>query len=296
MAYGTVFQIQRFSLHDGPGIRTTVFLKGCPLRCIWCHNPESLLPAPQLKYTKAHCICCRACADCKNRVHSFTDMHHVDFKRCAQYGHCVSVCPANALSIIGRTYTAEQVIETVLRDKPYYLQSGGGLTVSGGEPLMQPEFAIRLLRLAKLANIHTCVDTSGYASWQVFQKIVPLTDLFLYDYKLSEEQAHLTYTGVSNTLILENLDRLYKSGAAIMIRCPIVPGINDTETHFEHIRELRRSYPRLAGIEIMPYHNIGAQKWQEIGLDYALSELPSATDSQTAFWQTQIQDPQDTSD
>lgn len=285
---GTIFQIQRFSLDDGPGIRTTVFLKGCPLRCTWCHNPESFSANLQLRYQKNFCIECANCASvCPNGVHQFLqDGHIVHFDKCATCGKCLAVCPTQALSIVGEKRTPEQVMETVKKDIPYYKESGGGVTFSGGEAAMQQDFLYQLLSLAKAQNIHTCLDTSGYVPFDYLKEIAPMVDLFLYDYKIAGSKGHRHYTGVNNEKILSNLYGLHALGASIVLRCPIIPGINDIPQHFESIQTLAMELPNLKGIEIMPYHNIGAKKWEETGLPYSLSSLPSATLEDKNKWQS----------
>jgi len=226
-----VFDIQRAALHDGPGIRTVVFLKGCFLRCEWCHNPESWDPEPQTTVQP----------DSSGECHTF-----------------------------GREMKVEEVMRIVLRDRAYYDLSGGGLTLSGGEPTFQFEFCRALLAAAREAGIHTCLDTSGHNSREAFAELLPLVDLFLFDYKITNSQAHLRWTGAGNELILANLDFLYRSGAQIVLRCPILPGINDNQEHFKAIAALSKKYPRLRGIELLPYHDTGRYKFASLGMDASL--------------------------
>lgn len=289
-AVGTVFQIQRFSVDDGPGIRTTVFLKGCPLRCVWCHNPESFSRNPQLRWYEAKCTLCGRCARvCPQGVHEISSRGHlVHREQCLSCGKCVKVCAADALELLGYRTTAQDVMKEVLRDRPYYEASGGGLTVSGGEPTCQPEFLLELLRLAKAENLHTCVETCGMASWEVLESLLPVTDLFLFDYKATGEENHIRFTGASNRPILANLEKLSEAGARIVLRCPVIPGFNDTEEHFAAIRRLVRETKGITEAEVMPYHNIGAGKWKEIGLDYTLQELAPASDEQRSRWQDKV--------
>lgn len=288
---GTVFQIQRFSLDDGPGIRTTVFLKGCPLRCRWCHNPESLSPHPQLCFRESKCTNCRACANaCPNGVHTFFGEHHqVDFPKCTHCGQCVERCTSGALELIGRTYTWEQVLGEVVKDQAYYRESGGGVTFSGGEATFQQDFLRELLCESKRRGLHVCLDTCGLAPWSFFSEIMENVDLFLYDYKLWDPVLHEQLTGASNEHISKNLTRLHDAGAQIILRCPIIPGINDNAAHFSAIRRLRERLPRLKQVQVMPYHSIGVGKWQEIGLDYSLKELPSATEEDRLCWQNCVE-------
>lgn len=265
---GRLFDIQRFSVHDGPGIRTTVFMKGCPLRCLWCHNPESLNPADELSFLPDKCIGCGWCFEaCPNQAHSMVDDRHVlDRTRCKVCGKCAEKCYAGALEIVGRTATVEEVLAEVLRDKPFYETSGGGMTLSGGEPLMQIDFAAALLAAAKQEHLHTAVETCGQAAWQCFERIIGDVDLFLYDIKETDPARHKEYTGAGPERIFENLRRLHATGASILMRLPTVPGLNDRQEHFRRVAELAASLPRLLGVEIMPYHRLGLSKRQRFGL------------------------------
>lgn len=273
---GIITDIQRFSIYDGPGIRTTVFLKGCPLRCLWCHNPECISPKIQLRYRAAQCVGCGACEKvCPTGVHQVTtEGHKVTFDRCIACGVCVAACPADALSLWGREVTAEDVLAVVERDGRYYDKSGGGITISGGEPLLQPAFLMELLRGAKEIGIHTCIETAGHGSREVLLQAVELTDLFLFDWKAPTDEAHKAYTGIGNQRIAENLDALYKSGAEIILRCPIVPGVQDMEAQMDAIADMLERYPRLLRAEGMGYHKMGGGKYGEIGCEYTLSHLP----------------------
>ncbi len=265
---GRLFDIQRFSVHDGPGIRTTVFLKGCPLRCVWCHNPESLDPGNQLSFLPDKCIGCGWCFEvCPNQAHSMVDGRHVlDRTRCTVCGRCAEKCYAGALEIVGRTATVEEVLAEVLRDKPFYETSGGGMTLSGGEPLMQIDFSAALLAAAKREGLHTAVETCGQAAWKCFERIISDVDLFFYDIKETDPASHTEYTGVDGKLILENLRKLHATGADILMRLPTVPGLNDSPEHFKRVADLAASLPGLVGVEIMPYHRLGLSKRQRFGL------------------------------
>ena len=251
---GIIYDIQRCSLHDGSGIRTTVFLKGCPLDCVWCHNPESKQMKPKLSYNKNKCTGCGACGFCG--VHTFDEGgHKVNFQHCAACGQCVRACITDALEIIGREKSARQVMDIVLRDQKYMQNSGGGLTVSGGEPLMQPEFTRELLQLAKQNGLHTALETCGYGDVSAVEQWV---DLWLYDYKGSSD-VYLKYCGVENTLILENLDYLCGRGASVTLRCPVIPGINDNSAGYHEIcRKYNIAY------EIMGYNGLGKDKAERI--------------------------------
>lgn len=282
---GTVVSIMRGSLYDGPGVRTTVFLKGCPLRCLWCHNPESISFTPQLGYFAHKCIGCTKCvAACNNNVHTFQDdIHNVHFERCNISGACLDVCPADALVLYGKCMSVDEIMEQVLPDKPYYDASGGGITLSGGEPLAQYEFAKLILQAAKTNGIHTCLDTAGYVPREHLTEIIEYVDLFLYDYKETSPQKHQIYTGVESQKILDNLDFIYRKNANIILRCPIIPNYNDTEEHFRGILKLKQNYPKLIGVEIMPYHNTGKDKEAAIHHEGGI-KMPTATEEQKHTW------------
>lgn len=247
---GIVFDIQRCALHDGPGIRTTVFLKGCPLRCLWCHNPESQAFKPELSIDRERF-------------------------RAGQPG---------AVEIIGREATVAEVMETVVRDVEFYERSGGGVTLSGGEPMAQFGFARELLRAARRRRLHTCLDTCGQARTAYFEEILGDVDLFLYDFKETDPDRHRELTGVSNELIMRNLEFLYSRRANIILRCPLVPGLNDSPDHLMSIAALSARYPNLIGIEILPYHNMGSHKAERIGREAPLPHLGNTDDMTKQRW------------
>ena len=272
MAAGIIFDTKKYSLHDGPGIRTTVFFKGCRLHCPWCHNPESQSPQPQLAFNARRCIGCGLCSEvCP--VGSWFSIEHVmrqDREGCQVCGKCVEVCYAGARQLIGEEITAAEAFKLIERDRPFYEESGGGVTISGGEPLQQPEFLAEVLTLCKQDGIHTALDTTGYGPWAVMEKIYPLVDLFLYDLKFLEDPLHIRWTGVSNHLILGNLTRLISKGARLIVRRPVLPGINDSPSQ---IRELGRYLQELGGVErvdLLGYHNLSTEKTFRI-----TGELPS---------------------
>lgn len=283
---GMVFDLQRFALTDGPGIRTTIFLKGCPLSCLWCHNPESQSFRPQLSFDPQRCTHCHGCAEvCPNGALTIRNGRLVvNHELCDGCGACVTECPEDAFTIIGREATAGEVLDEVLRDRAYFNRSGGGVTLSGGEPLAQPAFARALLELAKLYGLHTCLDTSGAVHVKRLHDILPFTDLFLYDYKATDSDTHKDLTGVRNEVVLQNLDYLYANGANIILRCPLIAGLNDSADHLEGIANLSRRYPRLRGIEIMAYHNMGRAKAERIGFADPLGTLPSTDESTKLGW------------
>jgi pyruvate formate lyase activating enzyme len=275
MTTGRIFDIQRFSIHDGPGIRTTVFLKGCPLRCLWCGNPESIPSEPSLSYLPDRCIACGACLPVcpeKALAAEADGKVRVDRQRCTGCGDCAPVCDPQALERVGREVTVGEVLEVVLRDRHYYRTSGGGLTLSGGEPLFQPAFAEALLADAKEAGLHCCVETSGYALWGAVRGLVPLVDLWLFDVKETDRHLHEKFVGKPNDLILANLRQLHDAGAKVLLRCPLVPQHNARPEHLEGIVTLSRQLPRLEGVELLPYYDLWRAKLVRFGLSSALPE------------------------
>ena len=262
-----IFDIQTFSLHDGPGIRTTVFLKGCPLRCQWCSNPEGFESGPTLSYHIQKCINCLDCVEsCPTTALSSSDgklvVKHAECNGC---GRCLKVCPGGALKLYGYRQAPEDLIKRIKRDHRYFEKSGGGLTLSGGEVMMQTGYALEILRLAKAENIHTCIETCGYASEDEYAAILPFVDLFLFDYKLSDSREHKKYTGVSNQKILSNLEYLDHQGAQIVLRVPIIPGVNDNELHFRAIAEISSEMKGIQKVELLPYHSWGEHKYEKTG-------------------------------
>lgn len=266
---GRVADIQHFSVHDGPGIRTSVFLKGCNLRCLWCHNPENILFRDrELSFVPARCIGCGYCFRvCPNGCH-FMDgnEHKIDWSKCIHCGKCAAECYTKALTIVGREATAQQVVDEVLRDKMFYETSGGGITLSGGEPMLQPDFVREILRLSKEHGLHTALETCGVYPYERLDGIREFVDLFLFDYKATGSELHRHCTGVDNHFVLENLGKLYADGHDVLIRCPIIPGKNDTDEHFRAIAELTLRYPRFQGAELLPYHRLGVSKIARFGL------------------------------
>jgi pyruvate formate lyase activating enzyme len=283
---GLIFDIQRTSLNDGPGIRTTVFFKGCPLKCLWCHNPESISFKPQISFNEERCVNCLSCVEaCENGAQqAVRGSHHMDHALCAVCGSCLPVCSHEALKMIGEVWSVGQIMAEVERDLDYYANSGGGITLSGGEPMGQLDFALAILRACKERGIHTCVDTSGFAPQRKYGAILPFTDLFLFDYKATDRAAHQNLTGFPNDRILANLEYLYNHGSAIILRCPLVPGVNDTHEHLDGIARIGRKYPDLRGIELMAYHDFGKDKRLRIGQEYLLKGVQTADEMAKQGW------------
>lgn len=292
MNTGMVLDIQRFSLDDGPGIRTTVFLKGCPLHCAWCHNPESISPLPQLAYRPEKCDGCLACIPaCPQHAHSAVDgLHRYDRALCHVCGACADVCAPRALSVLGKSQSVDEIMAIVVRDRAYYDRSGGGLTLSGGEPLAQFAFTHSLLGAARQAGIRTCLETCGAGSQQHLAALLPLVDLFLFDYKATDPLLHRYLTGVDNRLILSNLHWLLEQGARVVLRCPLVPGVNDLPEHLRAIAALSRANPSPERIEIMAYHDMGRAKAEQIGRAAGLGSIPSADQAVKNTWFKSLQD------
>lgn len=271
MNEGIVYNIQRYCIHDGPGIRTTVFLKGCPLECVWCHNPEGLSQKKEILFNPQRCAYCKMCIKICPHKAIATDKGKPQIKRtlCKTCGKCISICPSYALELKGRTMASEDIVKEITKDSVFYEQSGGGVTFSGGEPLYQGEFLAELLKLCKKKGLHTAVDTSGYSKWEVFESIIPFTDLFLYDLKFSGSQKHKKYTGVPNKSILENLKNLAKTKAEIIVRIPVIPGINDDSKNITETGNIL-SKLKIKNFDILTYHETASDKYTALGKNYKL--------------------------
>ncbi len=284
---GRVFDIQRFSIHDGPGIRTTVFLKGCPLSCRWCCNPESQSADPDITWFGEKCSACGTCVEACKRDAVVVDgagRRRVERARCDLCGDCVSLCPGEALTIVGRSMTVDDVLREVASDAIFYSRSGGGLTLSGGEPLAQPTFAAELLRRYKsdYVGLHTTVETCGEAPWEDVVPVAPHVDLFLYDIKHMDTAAHRRHTGTGNERILENAARLAEGGASIVVRVPLVPGVNDGEANLRQTAEFARSVLHVDRIDLLPYHRLGEPKYSRLGRCYPFAGVGPASDLSVA--------------
>ena len=260
-----IFDIERNSYVDGPGIRTTVFFKGCNLRCAWCHNPESQSPKPQMLFYRDKCKGCGKCkAICPTPGH------------CTLCGKCTFYCPADARKVCGKEYTVEEVLSEVLKDKAFYDNSGGGVTFSGGECMLQVDFLTEILKKCKENGIHTAVDTAGHVPFAFFEKVLPYTDLFLYDIKVMDPEKHKTYVGADNTLILENLKKLLNTGANIWIRIPVIGGINDSIEEMQKVKEFLTLWGKPQKVELLPYHAMGEHKYTALGKENRTFSVPNA--------------------
>ena len=285
MIIGTILNIQRFCTDDGPGIRTTVFLKGCPLHCIWCHNPESQAKRHEIMYNSKKCVSCGRCVvACHKNCHSLEAMHKFERKMCIGCGACVEVCPTGALELYGKSITVDEVYSEVARDKVFYETSGGGVTISGGDPLFQPYFTAELLKMCKENGIHTTIETSGFADERVLLTVLKYCDLVLFDIKETDEERHKQYTGVCLTPILENLRLVNEKKIPFIIRAPIIPTLNDREAHFKSLKTIRESMEFCQGIQIMPYHKTGSYKYELLNRSYVCSDISEPTKEMIETW------------
>ena len=273
---GTILTIQHYAVHDGPGIRTLVFMKGCPLRCSWCCNPESQSPQPQLRYLKFHCKACLECVEhCPTAsVSASDDGMQRSFDECnvCESKVCIEKCNNNAITLSGKEITSAELVKAIALDIPFYRNSGGGVTFSGGEPLMQPAFLLEVLKKCKALEIHTAIETCGWTDRKSLQDVIPFTDLFLFDLKIMDPELHQIHTGMPIGPILENLAFLASQHADIIIRVPLVPGITDSLPNMERIAEIMHTNG-LKQICLEPYHSLGQAKYEEHGLKYSLDHL-----------------------
>jgi pyruvate formate lyase activating enzyme len=273
---GIVFDIKRYATDDGPGIRTTIFFKGCPLRCWWCHNPEGQVAKPELMYKNRRCINCGECAgSCPTKAINYTaNKVHINRELCTLCGECAQNCPSEALTVTGKEISVKDLVKEVEKDALFYAESNGGITLSGGEPLLQIDFLVALLEECKERNIHTAVDTCGYAPHKAFDRISDRTDLFLYDIKTMNDKKHKKYTGVSNKLIHENLKRLAENERNIEVRFPIIPNINDDGDNIMRTAEFLLSCG-VKQVSLLPYHRAGTEKYKSLNRAYKLKRIQS---------------------
>ena len=287
---GNVFDIQRFTVHDGPGIRTEVFLKGCPLRCLWCHSPESQNMKSDITLVEIRCIGVENCGEClkvcptgalkegktkySNIQKEKIQLINIDRLICNSCGRCTEVCPSNALSIIGKKMSIDKILEIIEKDRTFYLRSNGGITISGGEPMLQYEFLLALLKECKKKGLHTCLDTTGYAKWKLYKNIIRYVDLVLYDLKHMDSKKSKVYTGKPNELILENAKKIAAQGVAMQIRIPIIPGYNDSE---ENLHATGKFCIELGAavkeVQLLPYHRLGVVKYERLNRKYELKKV-----------------------
>jgi pyruvate formate lyase activating enzyme len=289
---GLVFDIQRYSLHDGPGIRVLVFLKSCPLRCLWCSNPESQSNRVELIVDLQRCRGCGLCAEiCPHRAISCEDDRYASYDAalCDLCGLCIQACPNRARRFVGWRMTVSQVMDEVVRDMPFSRRSGGGITLGGGEPTGQPEFAHDLLACCREQGMHTAVETCGSCGWPDLEDISTATDLFLYDIKVVDPAKHMQFTGVDNHLILDNLARLARIHNDIVVRYPLVPGFNDSADDIGDLLNLLKGVHGLNKVEVLPYHRFGESKYAMLGREYPLKGLEVPSESEVKEIVEQIQ-------
>ncbi len=271
---GCVFDIDRFATHDGPGIRTTIFLKGCPLSCHWCHSPESQTPRPQLLFRPERCVACGLCEQAcpRGAIKLEGEAAVLDNCLCDSCGICCETCYSGALELAGCEMSVEEIVQKVSRDSAYFETSGGGVTLSGGEPLSQPEFSYELLSAFKEKGIHTAVETTGFCPWPALSRIRPVTDLFLYDVKSVDDEVHRRYTGVSNHRIIDNLNKLCADDNRVQVRVPCIPGVNDSEKQIGELADAAAN-AGVSSIALLPYNNAASAKYAWIGRPYTLEGL-----------------------
>ena len=282
MTSGRISNIERYTLHDGPGIRTTVFLKGCPLRCLWCSNPETQAGHPQLAFFKERCNGCIRCIEqCPQNAISINQNSikvELDFDKCNHCGECVGACNMDALVMIGEWISAEEIANLVARDKVFYQHSNGGITLSGGDPLWQPEFAGEILRLCRENQIHTAIQTCGYGTQEQIDHMIPFLDLAIIDLKHSDSFAHQELTGEGNEIILENIKYIDSKKIPIVIQIPLIPDVNDSDEILKNIFEFTGNLKNALGVSLLPYHSLGVPKYAHIGKSYSMPSIdnPSA--------------------
>ena len=281
MQTGTIFDIKKYAIHDGPGIRTTVFFKGCPLSCRWCHNPEGISESIHRLYRKVRCIGCRECVEAcsQDAIQASTKGLEWSPSECIFCRTCAGICPAEAVEFIGKTMTVDEIVAQIAKDTVFYDESCGGITISGGEPLMQPAFLMNLLDVCGQLELHRTVDTSGQADTQTLLEVAAHTELFLYDLKHMDPEKHARFTGISNVKIINNLEVLSRQGAEIVIRFPLIPGFNSDQQNIDRTGTFVSSLPGVKQIDILPYHCAATAKYNNLGLKFDASKIePSDRD------------------
>lgn len=277
-SYGLIYDIQRYSIHDGPGIRTVAFLKGCPLKCLWCQNPESQSAEPEIMFRPRRCIGCRECIKvCPHQaIRDTNGVRRIERSLCDGCGRCVQACPAGASTLAGRKISVDELVAELERDRAFYEESAGGITLSGGEPLFQADFVRQVLARCRDKGLHTAVETSGYAPWAIVEQILPYTDLVLYDLKHMDTAKHAEFTGRGNEPILRNLKMISTKMAPVIIRIPVIPGYNDSDENIESIACFVRQLETIREIHLLPYHKLGEPKYAMLGRKYqpAITEVP----------------------
>jgi pyruvate formate lyase activating enzyme len=277
---GSIARIERYMIHDGPGIRTVVFFKGCPLRCVWCSSPQTWKPVKEVIFLKRKCIDCLSCvAACPEKaIETDDDIKKIDRTTCNSCGECVEICPTGALKFDGCTMSSDEVVDEVMKDEHFYKTSGGGVTLSGGEPLGQPEFAFDILSKCSEKGLHTAMETCAHAEWSALEMLMDLVDLFLIDIKHMDRGKHVKLTGRNNELILENIYRVAKERpGSVAVQFPVIPGYNDSKDNVESIAEFMRG-AGIVSIDVIPFHKLGQHEYEELGLDYRLmnTEVPDS--------------------
>ena len=279
---GIVFDIKRYSIHDGEGLRTTVFLKGCPMRCLWCHNPESQQLEPQMVWYENRCINCFSCVDsCKfNAINVDSDKRiEISAKLCSLCGECVKVCPTNAIEMIGKEYEARQLTNEILKDELFF-EDGGGVTISGGEPFVQYDFLMEILSLLHNEKLNIALDTSGYTSKDKLLSSIEYVSLFLYDLKIMDSKKHKAYTGVDNRIILDNLKTLDENGAKIAVRIPVIPTINNDNENIKKTIDFLLKLKNIVSVDLLPFHNMMIDKYKRLKMPYLLGDIAKPDDNE----------------